>query len=318
MNENITLGSNIEQVLKCDNCIIYQMENATGEGIMTCYEVFKGVYLIYNDFHIDRCKSNLQISDDMFCIDHCREGRMEWEFTKDKYVYIEAEDIKIDDRGDHQKYFTFPLKHYHGISIAIFINEATKSLNQCINGISIDLKEIIEKFKSCGSYFITRGDLKISHIFSELYDVPKEIKQEYYKIKIIELLLYLKAMNVPFNYAERPYFYKSQIGKVKEVEDFIVKNLDKQYSQEELAKKFNIPLTALKNCFKAVHGATIYSYTQNYRMNIAAIRLLHSNETVAQIAVSLGYNNAGKFSTAFKRVLGKLPQEYRLQNTINS
>ena len=35
-----------------NGCSVYQFRNETGEGVMTVYEVFQGVTLSYNDFHM--------------------------------------------------------------------------------------------------------------------------------------------------------------------------------------------------------------------------------------------------------------------------
>lgn len=35
-----------------NGCSVYQFSNETGEGTMTCYEVFPGTMLSFNDFHM--------------------------------------------------------------------------------------------------------------------------------------------------------------------------------------------------------------------------------------------------------------------------
>ena len=46
-------------------------------------------------------------------------------------------------------------------------------------------------------------------------------------------------------------------------------------------------------------------------MNSAAVQLRESNESINQIALSLGYSNASKFARAFRDVFGVLPKDYR-------
>lgn len=55
----------------------------------------------------------------------------------------------------------------------------------------------------------------IEHIFSELYFVPQQIKGDYYKVKAMELLLYLDALQFSDSKEDRPYFYKGQVEKSK-------------------------------------------------------------------------------------------------------
>ena len=50
------------------------------------------------------------------------------------------------------------------------------------------------------------GAPSIDHIFQELYAVPEQIKLPYFRIKVLELLLYLDALELPKD-AEKPYFY---------------------------------------------------------------------------------------------------------------
>lgn len=43
------MGDNIRMVCENDECTVFQMKDAGGEGVMTFYQVFPGVYLLYND-----------------------------------------------------------------------------------------------------------------------------------------------------------------------------------------------------------------------------------------------------------------------------
>ena len=87
----------------------------------------------------------------------------------------------------------------------------------------------------------------------------------------MELLLYLEALELPKNPGSKPYFYKTQVEKVKAVQRFLVGHMDENFTQEELSRRFEIPLTPLKNCFRSVFGASIGSYLLEYRMNRAAV-----------------------------------------------
>ncbi|SHN74828.1 hypothetical protein [Desulfitobacterium chlororespirans] len=70
-------GSNVYTVIEDEERAIYQIKDRTGDGMMICYAVFPGAYLSYNNFHMHSCDSKFKTAVDMFCIDHCREGRIE-------------------------------------------------------------------------------------------------------------------------------------------------------------------------------------------------------------------------------------------------
>ncbi len=89
----------------------------------------------------------------------------------------------------------------------------------------------------------------------------------------------------------------------------------KNCTQTMLAKKFDIPLTAMKQCFKSIYGMPIGNWILNYRMNYAAERLIADADiSIATLAGETGYDSQSKFALAFRKVMGMSPTEYRKQN----
>lgn len=312
LKDNIAYGGNISVIVADEERAVYQMKDRTGEGMMICYTVFPGAYLIYNDFHMQSCESAFQSSIDMFCIDHCREGRIEQDMGNGVYSYLETGDLRIDNRKRHDTHFEFPLHHYHGITIALCMEQAAESLAAELSGFSIDLYALQRKYCTEKNLYIVRGQGAIGHIFFELYTVPDRIRKPYFKIKVLELLLFLDALEIPADREEHPYFYKTQVEKIKGIQAFMTADIQKHYTLEELSGKFDIPLTSMKACFRGVYGTSIFAYMRTYRMNQAAVLLRRSREiNVADIAGRVGYDSPSKFAVAFKAVMGKAPLEYR-------
>ena len=141
------------------------------------------------------------------------------------------------------------------------------------------------------------------------------MKKEYLQIKVIELFILLKSIDLSQVNKTQQYFYKSQVEKIKEIKKLITSNLDRHYTITVLAKIYDLSLSALKKYFKGVYGEAIYSYVSNYKMNVAAHLLLKTDESVTTIAGKLGYTNVSKFSEVFKKNYGKNPKEYRKINT---
>ena len=44
-------------------CRVFQFQSETGEGVMTQYDLFPGVYLMYNDFHMESYDSVFRTTD---------------------------------------------------------------------------------------------------------------------------------------------------------------------------------------------------------------------------------------------------------------
>ena len=97
-----------------DGCAVWQFRNDTGDGTMTVYEVFPGVMLTFNDFHMGSFQSSYVAGRRLFAIDHCREGRMEYSPGDNMLAYTEAGDMKLDLRMQHTGTFIFPSHHPRG------------------------------------------------------------------------------------------------------------------------------------------------------------------------------------------------------------
>lgn len=305
------MGDNVHKLCENEDCTVFQVRDESGEGVMTLYDVFPGVYLLYNDFHMEHCVSGFSPREEMLCIDHCSEGRIEWNMDTNKYVYVEAGDMQINSRQHHLRDFNFPLRHYHGLTIGFSIEKAEKSLLNVLDGFSVDIRQLRDKFCPDGKAYIMRAGRQIDHIFSELYNLAADVRLTYFKIKVLELLLFLDSTEVPRHREERPYFYKNQVEKVKDIAALITADLERQYTLKELSEMFDFPMTSMKLCFKGIYGTSIHAYLKAYRMNAAAIMLKNSRESIAEIAVRVGYGNASKFAAAFQTVMGTSPSEYR-------
>jgi AraC-like DNA-binding protein len=91
-------------------------------------------------------------------------------------------------------------------------------------------------------------------------------------------------------------------------------NRSHRICRRELSKQYDIPATSMKKCFREIYGDSIYSYQKRYRMNIAANLLMEDFKIeIQEIALRMGYENPGKFSSAFKSVMGVSPAKYRMR-----
>lgn len=97
----------------------------------------------------------------------------------------------------------------------------------------------------------------------------------------------------------------------KKIHDYLLQNIDKHITIEELARMYPINTTTLKSAFKSIYGISIGAYTKEQRLRHAAILLRETGLNIAGVAKACGYNSQSKFSLAFKRSFNMLPSEYR-------
>ncbi|WP_160560650.1 helix-turn-helix transcriptional regulator [Parablautia muri] len=289
---------------------IHRFRNDQGDAEITSYKVFPGIELKVYSVHMGSFFFGKEGKGDFMEIHHCREGRMEQEVA-DGSAYIMPEDLSVTVRKQLFCRYSFPLSHYHGISVCIDINAAPECLSCFLDDVNVRPRELAKRLCGKGSCFIIRSQDYIGHIFSELYSVPESYKKGYYKVKILELLLVLGSIEPGGNSASAISLSKMQSDLAKKAAVYLSENLDRQITVAELSDRFHVSQTHLQNAFKGVYGVPVSSYIRVLKMQSAALQLIHTDTAVLDIAAKFGYSNAGKFASAFQRIMGETPGEYR-------
>lgn len=294
---------------------IQKFQNERGDAVITSYHVFQGIHLAFYSVHMDSFFFGAEEKGDFMEICHCREGRMEQE-RENGSVYIMPGDLSVITRKQCLGRCSFPLCHYHGISICIDMDAAPECLSCFLEDVNVRPKELAKRLCGKENCFVVRSQDYIEHIFSELYSVPESCKKGYFKVKILELLLMLGSIDPTGNCANSLSLSKLQADLAKEAAAYLAGNLDRKVTVAELSGRFHVSQTHLQNAFKGVYGVPVSSYIRILKMQSAALRLIHTDTAVLDIAAEFGYDNAGKFASAFHRIMGETPGEYRKMHSV--
>lgn len=83
-----------------------------------------------------------------------------------------------------------------------------------------------------------------------------------------------------------------------------------RWTLQELAASVRMSRSSFSLTFKKTVGTSPMEYLTRWRMLLAGDKLENSSDSIAVIALSLGYESESAFSTAFKRVMGCSPRQY--------
>ncbi|MEN2980909.1 AraC family transcriptional regulator [Tistrella bauzanensis] len=84
-----------------------------------------------------------------------------------------------------------------------------------------------------------------------------------------------------------------------------------RWTLQTLAERAGMSRSSFALKFKATVGETAMDYLSRWRMTLAGDRFETTNASVSAVALSLGYESESAFSTAFKRVMGCTPRQYK-------
>lgn len=88
-------------------------------------------------------------------------------------------------------------------------------------------------------------------------------------------------------------------------------NYQHKFSLDALAQELGKSRSYVSRKFHAEMGEKIHDYLNTLRLRKACERLLHSEESVREIAARVGFSDVTYFISAFKKGIGETPLQYR-------
>ena len=98
---------------------------------------------------------------------------------------------------------------------------------------------------------------------------------------------------------------------IKDVIDYVEKNVKKNITLEEVAKYINITPHYLSKIFKKYVGVNFVTFITDKKIEIAKKMLIDEDIPIVNISIELSYNQPNYFSKVFKSKVGITPSEYR-------
>lgn len=149
----------------------------------------------------------------------------------------------------------------------------------------------------------------IKDILNNTYSGP--LRQLYLDAKVNELLLMALHRAINYKVPAAVKLSEDEVETIYDLKAFLLKQLDRSYSVEQLAKRRGLTAHKLKRGFLKIYGAGIFEYLLEARMERAGALLHETHIPVEQIARLTGYKNMANFSVVFKKYFGFPPRYFR-------
>lgn len=300
-----------EEILQQDEQhVLYRLHIHNGKGTARVYPVMPGIEVVELELQAARYVPILHEQQDMIELSHCHSGRAEFRMDDGCSQYIGEGDLFMSTLHNHSDCIDLPLGYYRGITVMIDPHEAAAEAEPLLSGIQFNMRSLSERFFAEDECFLIQASAELSGIFSGMYAAPPEARQVLYRLKVLELLIYLHCFD-PKDEPQRPVYARQQVELIKQIHCQLTGNPAERPTIDELAQINCISATGIKNGFKAVYGTSIYAYMKDYRIRKAAQLLRSTQKSVAEIAAEMGYASPSKFSAAFKQHMKLNPLEYK-------
>lgn len=307
--------SNVRKTELGDGSFLLDFTTPDGSGSMRNIRLAEGLYAAQVDFALSACplyRGAEMDYDNCITINFCVEGRCEVDVPGDRTVVVGPGDCCVccvTHGSALPEVYRYPLRRYVGLEFFIqpglFRQPSFSLLREA--GVTADTwPKRLERRPAA----IFSQDPEINALLDACAASLRDACPALCQLKLMELLLLLERRGLP-DEGRVQYLTRAQLGMARQVHARLTAAPDAEYDLRSLARACGVGTTTLNSCFRAVYGAYIPTYMREYRMRLAADRLVCSREPVYEIAASVGYANASKFSAAFCRFSGMTPLEYR-------
>ncbi len=275
------------------------------------YKICQGVYLekYYTDtnkvYGEDPVKEKWTLR-----IDYCVRGRFEAEFTENRHSYIESGQFAINTTDYDIVSYYFPGSIYQGLSLIFYEEIMDREYLDVLKFFHLSLGRLNKSVDCNKAWLVDRAYGSLKEVFEELFFSFNEEKEDYFRLKTLEVLFILNRMSLE---DKKDFIYSSDntILRIKEAVSQALSKDSDFVDLKKLIRKTKINPSHFYRLFKQIYGETPAKYFREYRLNLAASQLLNTNKLIQEIAMDAGYENSGKFSAAFRRVYRTSPHSYR-------
>ena len=274
------------------------LDQTNGKGRMTFHTLFPGLTLAFifvNAPVWPESEANSELRP--LLINYCISGRSELLLDDGSYIYLKENDFCISGQTA-QKEYIFPTRQYQGIKIYFDLSLLLQSCGELMKSFSIDLMCLEENYCANHKTYINEADSELENIFQKLWRLserPSAFHLQIYTLELLHRLLYTEI----------------QVELAKRAAKILSDDLRQHIPVRQIAERFSVSETSLKNYFRGVYGQNISTWLREIRMNEAARLLSATKRPIAEISEQVGYSNQGKFAAVFKKQYGLSPLEYR-------
>lgn len=105
-----------------------------------------------------------------------------------------------------------------------------------------------------------------------------------------------------------------QDARIAEVQQWLESHYADPISLNEVAARFAFSVRTLTRRFKLATGYSVSQYVEYYRLNIAKVRLMNTEESIQDICFNVGYDSMTVFARRFKAHFSLSASDYRKKN----
>lgn len=281
------------------------------KGCLYLCRLWPGISVWMNEVHMHSLPSEMLTEYPFLKMNYCTSGRCEALLENGRYVYLEEGDLSVD-RNAPKECFQYPSGKYEGLEIVFNLEILEQNSVTALTDLGIE-KVWRQRMKEIENGSLIAGVSSEWDVLArELMKRLKEAEGELEDFRFLTMrLLYMLNSEKMLTRKRNIYVTKGQRMIAENVKERLCRDFRQHLTVEELAEEYGVSPSSLKKYFRLVYGSPVSEYIKNVKMEHACRLLRETKMSIGEIAAESGYQNQGKFGSAFKKHIGEAPLEYR-------
>lgn len=227
---------------------------------------------------------------------YCTKGKGEITIQNKKTLispnrfFIIPKKVKHEYIADEKNPWSIYWFHFNGSFATELYNRYAKTDNINYNNIPFS-KSIIDKFN------------KIFDLFNNNYLLNHVEYANLLSLNFISSFVYHDLDSVSNTHQDDNIVFS--------IKEFLLNNLDKNFTLKELATKFNYSKSYLHTKFKIKTGYPVLVFFKLKKVQKACEFLSYTDLSIKEISYKVGFEDPLYFSRTFKNFMGKSPRNYK-------
>lgn len=193
-----------------------------------------------------------------------------------------------------------------------------KLVPDTLSGLNYSLKHLISCDKYVGTLFSQEQKVirltDSGHVAPLLHELQKCLEDpDFSHDNFIDLLISAIFSAIGMDFYTQQYSLRSGIKYLRKAIDFINLNYHAELSCKQVAENAGVSLNYLNQLFMQRFSMTVNHYINHLRIREAKQLIEHTDISLAEIYIQVGYKNNQNFSKQFMKHIGCSPSQYRKQ-----
>lgn len=273
------------------------------------YRILDGIDILFNRLERKSISYTGHIPGRLIQVNYCTAGSYLVSLSDGSRVALASGDVALNlsSRVREEGTSLLPTAHYEGLSLLIDPALAAASLKAFLPSLKDDLEALAKSLETAGQSVVIYHDSRSEGIVRALDEDLAESDMMAARLAVVDLILLLRTEG-----HRKRDFSPLALRRVSECHSYILSHPAGGDGIKALSSRFALSSTLLRSCFKAVYGLPLGLFIRQTRLSHAAQLLAEdSSLSIGEVASRVGYANHSRFASAFRRLYGLTPSEYR-------